>query len=616
MFVLFYAILAAALAALSALFAVLLERAAPRWADRWQALCLVLVGLLVAWQLLPVAQAWWSSTKASLGIQGTGYTRYAVLAVALLVAWRLRRGGLVGTSARVVERLRGARGLLVGVIGLALVGMLAGGAWRVHRFGWQDAPTPAPASAERRPDVFLVMIDTLAAQDMSLYGYHLPTTPNLEAFAARSHVFEQFFAASNYTTASMASLLTGRHVSDHRVYHLDGHLAPADREQTLPRLLDDAGYATAGVISNTMAHPLHFRAHAGFDYLSEPLERFPASGWLAVIQMVGAKLLPPIRDAWWWPQVMRHIVREDDPALQEGSPFPPQLVARRAMEVLDQAGDQPVFLWAHFLPPHAPYLSPPPFRGRFLPEGEFDTWRQQLLSPASITLYPPEAQAQVDRLRLRYDEDIAWIDHEVGAFLRTLEAAGRLDNAIVILVSDHGESFERGFRAHRGPLLHDALVRVPLIVRLPGQTQGSRIGAYGGHVDLLPTVLELAGLAPAPWAQGASLAPLMRGEEAPDRPQLTMNLEAASRFAPVPAKGSLAVALRPHKLVHYLESGCEELFDLAADPRESVNLAATRAETADRLRALLSQRSGVPLIAPADRSAPCAPLAAVRGQLN
>lgn len=601
---------AAAWGVAGATLAALLEPRAPR-AAAWtvallQLLALALVALALAW----LGFQWWKGVRETLGLDFR-LGRWKFVLVALVVALLLRatwRHGLPKLMDAVAARLAGGRGATLVILGVALFAVVASGRAAIQPFGWVDAPRAAPAGPS--PNVILIVIDTVSAKDMSLYGAPLETTPALKAFAGRSFVFDNFFAASNYTTPSMVSLLTGRDLTAHKVYHLDGRLAPEARGETLPALLAARGYRAGAAIANSNAHPLNTRTEAGFDYLSAPLFRLPA-GWAnSIIALPEAKLWPGLRDDWWGPYLLQSVRWRRDDGFQRSNPYPPDLVSREALTFAQAAG-APFFLWAHYLPPHDPYLAPAPFHGRFLEPGRFDTWRSQVFVPGGFGLFDPQRHGEtVDGLHRRYAEALAYADDEVGRLLQALERSGRLDDSIVVITSDHGESFEKGYRGHSGPLLHDALIRVPMLIHLPGQTSGARIADYAGHVDLLPTILELAG-APVPdWAQGRSLAPLLRGELLPPAPAFSMFLQKSSRYAP-PGRGTLAVLDRPYKLVHYLDESCETLHDLERDPDELADLDASNPAIAARLRELLARRTGLALRAPADPAAPCDPLSRV-----
>ena len=172
-----------------------------------------------------------------------------------------------------------------------------------------------------------------------------------------------------------------------------------------------------------------------------------------------------------------------------------------------------------------------------------------------------------------------------------LERQGRLDKAIVIVTSDHGESFEKGYYGHAGPMLHDALTRVPLVIKLPGQRHGQTVQRPVGQADLAPTLIDLVGAPALPHAEGKSLRPLLQGQPRPERPAFTMSMERQSRFRPL-QHGRFAVIDGDFKYEMELDSAHSALFDLRADPSETRDVSALHTQTAKRLQTLIRLQIG------------------------
>jgi arylsulfatase A-like enzyme len=239
-------------------------------------------------------------------------------------------------------------------------------------------------------------------------------------------------------------------------------------------------------------------------------------------------------------------------------------------------------MWLHTLPPHDPYLPPPGAKYKLLPPGELDRWSQM----RGMGEYPSDQQAVIDKHRLRYGESIIGADEALGRFLDELERQGRLDKALVIVTSDHGESFERGYMGHAGDLLHEAVVRVPLVIKMPGQKTGRTVHTPVSLADVAPTIADITGAPVLEAADGRSLKPALLGEELSVQPVYTMAMERQSRFKPLRA-GHYAVIDGSFKLVLDLAANKAELYDLSADPHELSDLSKTAPETAARLRKLL-----------------------------
>lgn len=234
---------------------------------------------------------------------------------------------------------------------------------------------------------------------------------------------------------------------------------------------------------------------------------------------------------------------------------PASEVTDAAFSALAGAGERPFFLWTHYFDPHADYRPPPPYAERF--------------------------QARP------YDGEIAYTDAEVGRLLGALGKQGLLDSTLVVVTADHGESLgEHGELTH-GLFVYQATLRVPLLMRWPGVLPaGRRLAAAVSVADIAPTVLELMGLPPLPDAQGQSFAAAARG--GPEREQGPVYAES---LLPERAYGWCRLVSIERSSLKLIEAPEPELYDLAADPNETRNLASARpADAADlskRLREML-----------------------------
>jgi arylsulfatase A-like enzyme len=208
-----------------------------------------------------------------------------------------------------------------------------------------------------------------------------------------------------------------------------------------------------------------------------------------------------------------------------------------------------------------------------------------------------EGQAQRARLLGRYDEAVRYVDDRLGAFFDGLQADGRLDSSLLVVTADHGESFGHDYGAHGGPELYEDIVRIPLLVRLPGQRNAQRVAVPAEQADLLPTLSELAGLPRLPddfGIEGRSLAVAWRKEGLPARPVFAMSFERQSK-AHALTPGTVAVVDGQWKLHRTLGPPASDgagvtasrLFDVIADPAERHDLASARPDVVARLQALV-----------------------------
>jgi arylsulfatase A-like enzyme len=355
------------------------------------------------------------------------------------------------------------------------------------------------------------------------------------------------------------SIFTGRYPSSHRVEN-DGLRLAAD-VPTLPQLLRARGYATGGFVSHVyVTAPYGFER--GFDTfddfgLSKPGYRLEAR-------------MEPTADK----------------------------VTDAALRWLKTKRGKPVFLFVHYFDAHWPYEPPDTTRDLFASDyrGPLDaTWD-------SISKFQDPSRPMPDDYRRflvsRYDGEIRFVDQQIGALLDGLQMEQRTARAWVILTADHGEEFKDHGSVGHGRQLYEEVVHVPLIVAGPagvlpaptGTARARRIATPVSGVDLLPTILDLAGGAPPSGAvpqglDGKSFAAIVRGgadATAAGRPVLseTVRLNAYRR----------AVRAGALKLIDNMDESRTELYDLAADPKETQDLSASRREERQRLTKLLFAR--------------------------
>jgi len=466
-------------------------------------------------------------------------------------------------------------------VSLAIVAVI--GLWAHGVYLFRDFENPGKSvAASRLPDIYLITIDALRASDMSVYGYNRPTTPNLQRFAERSFTFEYFFANSNLTTPTTTSIETGRLPWSHRVFQLGGFLRGSEQAETLGALLQQRGYYTAMISSNFFASPFHRRTQASYDAVEFPQPQNVTGKWLRYTNLAGLNTLYTLSG----PLLKRlsgFMLCLDILFEKNVYPSPPRAVFQRARGLEERPDiEQPRFTWMHIYPPHDPYLPPEPFRNMFLPSNGLTT-AYEFVKVENTNL--PAGVSAVE-LRARYDEMVAYADCEVGAFLDWLNQSGRLDRSLVIISADHGESFEHGWYFHAGPYLYNGLIRVPLLIHLPGQGRSERITQIANQADLLPTIMDLIGKSGPTWTDGISLKPAMEGHVLPERYVFSMNLEPNRAFSAI-SKGSVAVIDDEFKYVSYLDSHKEELYRYRTDQFEEHDLLGSEPEVARRMRDVL-----------------------------
>lgn len=340
-------------------------------------------------------------------------------------------------------------------------------------------PVPVEPAASARPDIVVYVIDCLRADHVGAFGYHRPTSPRIDAFAAGATVFLDAQAASSWTRPAVASIFTGLMPGEHGTQAPDDALAP--EVDTLAEQLRAAGYQTAGIITNGNLAS-QFGIGQGFDtYLH--LKEDPARS----TYHVGADELGARAREW---------LDERDPA-------------------------RPFFLYLHATDPHGPYAPPQPFASRFAAGVEDPRLRTLdfLLDLGKAKLSNPEQYRQ--SLIDLYDAEVAFTDEQFGHLLDDLTQRRLLDDAIVVLVADHGEEFyDHGWWEHGKTLFREQL-HVPLVIRFPGGLgAGVRVESPVHQVDILPTLLAAGGLRPSAPVVGIDLAALATAADSAafDRP--------------------------------------------------------------------------------------------------
>lgn len=541
---------------------------------RW-ALILVPVAWLATWQF---ARASWQWVKL---VSGHSFLispsiRYAV--IALIVAglawgwWRLTQRGSLGS--RVLRKLDGLRWPLATIAVLSLLTLVIG----PPRLA-QGLPAPTQAAHQGQPHVVILTLDALSAVDADLCGDGPTPLPHLRTLAAESVCYSRLYSVSNFTTPTTSTIETGTLPWTHLASQISAKPAVATRGSTLAAVLREAGYRTYTTSDNVLASA----RHRGTDGAYMRSSMTPSRLWRDRVRSAFTALpdtsVPLLVDS-----ALSFLGAFDMQWFGEANPFESKRLLDQITPWLTEA-DTPAFVWVHSMPPHSPYLPPSQTKYRLLPRGELERWGDFM---DENNPYPPQLQATVDKHRLRYRESIMAVDAAVGDLIDQLRRSGQLDRTLLIVSSDHGESFEKGFLGHAGPALHEALIRVPLLIRLPNSRGGQRVEEPVSQVDIAPTVTDVLGLPRPSWFEGRSLTPQALASSTPPA-VFSMAMERQSRFRPL-REGHYAVIEGRHKLVRHLGTDQTELFDLQADPGETTNLADAKPEVVQPLRAQLDAR--------------------------
>ncbi len=461
----------------------------------------------------------------------------------------------------------------------------------------------------RSPNILLIILDTLRRDRLSLYGNPHETSPHLDDFAARSHVFTRAVTPAHWTIPAHASIFTGEYPSTHGM--TQGNHLLTDHLPTLAEHLTAAGYHTVGFCNNPLVGVLLNGLQRGFgdfyNYAGATPNRpaddtvdahelrrrflkwfrpharrithgFSQSDWLFRVSL--NPLLTPI-----WTQYVNFKGNTD-------------LSLRDALDYWNAySAEQPLFMFVNLMGAHLPYHPPADLLPRNLDQRAYEfinhlnrdssTWAR----PRETPLEDWQSRALLDF----YDAEIAAQDRALGHFLAALEASGRLKDTLVVIAADHGECHgEHDLFGHTFDV-HQELVHVPLVIRHPEVAHGRTIDANISTRRLYHTLLEAAGVR----VENLSLLPLLEGGDDPENGIAFSEAFAPHMFLSViehqaPAlierlkllETRRAVVQGDHKLI-VRENTVEALYNLAADPAETHDLAASEPGRVAALRTQL-----------------------------
>jgi len=408
----------------------------------------------------------------------------------------------------------------------------------------------------KKPNILLIAVDSLRADHMSCYGYHRLTTPHIDDLALEGTLFEQTFSPHIPTTSAYASMLTGRDCFGTEVVALRHQGGLKKDIRTLAEIVKESGYNTScvGFTGNPSSR--------GFDnYLD-----YPAWGsWEEGRSHKAGKLNEVAH-----PEIHRLV--------RDGKPF---------------------FMMLRHMDPHAPYLPPAPFERMFYQGDEQDPANRSMepvfaFKPFAdfFRSWMPPGITDKDYVIAQYDGAVAYMDACLQSIFQQLETLGILDETIVVLNGDHGETLyeHECWFDHHG--LYDSNLSVPLIIRYPESIPaGLRVRGFNQHKDLVPTLLELTGISVSDKFDGRSLLPLIAGETVShDAEMYITECTWMRKHGWRTPEWKLIVALEPD----FHGKPEVELYNLVEDPGEERNVAKEQpgvvAFLQERMGAFISRR--------------------------
>lgn len=389
---------------------------------------------------------------------------------------------------------------------------------------------------KEKPNIILIVIDTLRFDHVGCYGYKRNTTPNIDRLANRSLLFKNAIVTAPWTLPSVASILTSQYPSVLGIY--DRMTSMAGTFPLFSELLKQCNYKTHGIISHTLLLA-RLGFGKGFDYYDEG-------------SIFGHKGI--------------------------SSPS----VTRKAVSYLRHNHYSPFFLFLHYFDPHYHYLLHekynyyPFYRGR-IKNGHpiIDLWR----------IRDKLSQDDIEYLIALYDSEITFTDEHIGELLNELKNRDLYDNSIIIVTSDHGEEFmERGWIGHT-LTLHEELIHVPLIMKFPGY-KARTINSPVSLMDIVPTVCKYLDLNVPNDFDGTALD-LSRGSTIKSGPIFSETFNPQIHRPKVEPIAFRSVISGNYKLIHDEIRNSKQVYNLSEDPHERNNLLGQHGEQDKRLEALL-----------------------------
>ncbi len=480
--------------------------------------------------------------------------RVAIVILALGIAVQATRvlTGRIAGFQRVARRL--VRVGVVGTLCLA-IGAMGWGAVRERRA--VSALGQATADA---PNLLLIVLDTVRAMSLGLYGHPVANTPHLERWAQRGVLFRHAFATSPWTLPSHLTMFTGLYPSELNA----GWTAPLDAEHTtLAEVLAAHGYATAGFVANLQYCTIETGIAQGFVHY----EDIPLSLSEIVMSSSLGRIIvnnPTFRAAIGYHDILGRKTATD--------------ITNAFLRWVGDGAPRPFFAFLNYYDAHEPFLPPPPFDTVFGGSAERDENLILQLSPRMAERSRKRAMSEIERHaeERAYEAAIAYMDAELGRLFEELERRGLLQNTVVMVTSDHGELFGEHDLFGHGNSLYAPTLHVPLLMTYPPRLPSAAVvDQYVSLRDLPATALDLLGLADASIPGSSlvrtvdssldsviTLSPLLAGlRPAPNQPE----------WFPSTRGIMSALVEAPY---HYIRNGdgVEELYQIEADPREAANV--------------------------------------------
>jgi arylsulfatase A-like enzyme len=388
-------------------------------------------------------------------------------------------------------RTGNARNLLLSLI--ALISLWTLSAFLANRQSAVKAEG-IQTSGARLPNIVFLLIDTLRADHMSVYGYERETTPRIDEFSKNGVVFSHAIAQSSWTKPSVCSIFTSRYTLMNGVQTFED-VVPMELV-SFAEVLQEAGYFGMGISTNAQVeeesnygqgfHEFRYMHEIGHPQIFSPMNFLPANHPL-----------------------LSEILYQVD--LNSAPYATARQVHNQAIPWLKNYRNQQFFIYLHYMEPHAPYIPRRKYYSeafRFTPEANYASPVDYESIPNPERYYRDIIVPSIDR----YDDEIRNIDFQLGILFEKMDELDLWNNSIVVLTSDHGEEFFEHNSTRHGPKLFEEIIHVPLIIWFPeGEYGGATIEPTVELIDIVPTLFHYLGVGASDFGEGKTLLPMIQG---------------------------------------------------------------------------------------------------------
>lgn len=452
-----------------------------------------------------------------------------------------------------------------------------------------------------KPNIIFIIVDALRPKNLGCYGYQKNISPNIDEISQKGLLFQDAYSTTNATDPSLTTIFSGRFGRSHGIME-HGALLQSEEVanyvktvRTLPEILQRNGYKTFAV-------DWLGRWHAkGYDYYSGILRA--ESRWgkdLTYGQTRGHVVKKPRRGPLkYLPLIMSRVtslVKKPHIIPRTDIYGDATIVTQKAIDIIKENKEHSFFLFMHYWDTHFPYNSPA--------DGEGERDRPDHSSKESLKGVRHKGRDKqiqllggIKKVLDMYDGSITLVDREIGKLVAAMTDSGILENSLFVLTADHGESLTEHdiYFDHHG--LYSETIHVPLILRYTGLPQGKVVKSFVQHPDITPTILDILEIKSDEDYDGKSLIPLIyRNEQinptiyAEETHSELKQMVATPKYKYIRALSKKDAVC---KYCHTIHGGVEELYDLAKDPGETVNVVGEHLSEVEKLKNALAQRIAV-----------------------